>query len=478
MKSIIRRIAWLLSLWLAGAAAARTWTEAATGKTLEADFAGMAGAEVRLKLPGGRLAQVAVNKLCIDDQLFVRELVTGVSGAAWPQWRGANQDGVAPDSSLNPKWPPQGPVRRWSYDRAGTGYSGLTLVDGRLYTMGTRDGVLLAVALNLQNGWEAYTTELGRDDGQGYEGRWGSGPRSTPTYADGKLYCLGPTGGLHCLEAKTGRKLWERNLRQDDAGLPGVYGYAESPLVHGNRVLVSPGGAANTVVALDAGTGRVIWRAQIPGAGEAGCATAALARIGGTMQYVKPFAQLLAGVSVDSGEVVWTTKWAPGSVGAMPLVSEDGVFVTSIGKGGSSLFRIAGREVTPVWSSPYLTSHYMGAIKRGEFLFGHSSEAGLVCLDWKTGALRWENKGPGDRLRDGSVLAVGDWMISLNEPDGAVTLVEARAEGMEVKGQFRFNPPKEPSRPAGVRVCTPPVVLDGRLYLRDQGTISCYGVKG
>jgi len=172
---------------LASSGMARTWTEAETGKKIEAEYVRFEDGKVILKM-GGRLTQVPLDRLSEEDQAFVKGAVSGVSpnvtAGEWPRWRGADFSGISPDQDLLKEWPDGGPEQVWVYDKAGMGYAGYAIADGKLFTLGTRDEDLVVIAVNIATGKEIWSTKISDDDQKGYNAGWGHGPRSTPTCAD------------------------------------------------------------------------------------------------------------------------------------------------------------------------------------------------------------------------------------------------------------------------------------------------------
>lgn len=146
----------------------------------------------------------------------------------WPQWRGPGRDALSSETGLLKEWPKGGPPLAWKATRLGQGYSGVSVGHGRVYTLGTRNGKEIVIALEESGGKEAWTYEVGPSEGTdgGY-----AGPRSTPTIDVGELYALGINGDLVCLEASSGRPRWRKNLVKD-------------------RVLCTPGGEATIDVEL------------------------------------------------------------------------------------------------------------------------------------------------------------------------------------------------------------------------------------
>ncbi len=459
---------------------ARTWTQSATGKTIVAEFAGVSGTNVKLKSSGREYA-VPIASLSLDDQAFIKEQLAKGAGSSsgaggWPQWRGVNQDGISPETGILKEWPKGGPSKLWTYDDAGLGYSSFSFADGKLFTLGTRGGDLFVIALDEQTGKEAWSTEIGNDDARGYNAGWGGGPRSTPTYSDGHLYVLGPKGTLACLSAADGKEKWSKNLDSDFSGRSGGWGYSESPLIDGNKVMIAPGGDQSSIIALDKMTGESIWETDISGAGPAEYATILVTEIEGTRQYIKFFEKLLVGVDAESGAMIWSSEWPRGRTAVIPtpIVFGNEVYITSGYGAGSKKVRIEDGRAVDVWDNTDMKNHHGGVVKVGGYLYGFSDGGGLVCQSWETGDVVWNEKN--QFTQKGALHVVDGMMICVNESDGAVLLVEVTPEGYNEKGQFILEDQSPNRNPQG-KIWSHPVVINGKLFLRDQELITAFNVK-
>ena len=465
---------------LAPTSNARTWTQAASGKKIEADFVRVEGNVVVLTV-GGRQAQVPLDQLIEEDQAFIKQLASGsgsTDGANWPQWRGADRSNISPDTGLMKEWPEGGPKQLWVYKDAGMGYSCYSIVDGKLYTLGTRGSDLYAMCVNIADGTEVWVSKISEDDQQGYSAGWGHGPRSTPTYDDGHIYVLGPKGTLACLSVEAGKVEWKKNLITDFGGKAGGWGYAESPLIDGDKVVVAPGGDQAGIVALNKKTGATIWKAEDGKPGKAEYASIVPTEMNGKRQYIRLFEAELVSVDAEDGKLLWKTEWG-GKTAVIPTPIVDGneVYITSGYGVGCKLVRVGeNNEVENVWENKEMKNHHGGVVKIGDHVYGFSDGGGLICQDWATGAMVWNEKG-GGKLVKGSVHAVEGNLVCLNEDDGSVTLVEASPDGFKQLGQFVLEPQSENRNPKG-KVWTHPVVIGGKLYLRDQENIACYDLKG
>ncbi|MEX2580308.1 MAG: PQQ-binding-like beta-propeller repeat protein [Verrucomicrobiales bacterium] len=473
----------ILCLLLVVPATARTWKQAASGKEIEADLIKVEDGKVHLRLPDGREGQVEILSLSLEDQEYIASLEKEqeASGTDWPAFRGPNRDGISPDENLLKSWPDDGPGKLWTYENAGMGYSGMSVVDGKLYSMGTRGDEVTVVCVNTDNGEEVWSAEIGTDDQEGYNTGWGHGPRSTPSVSEGKVYALGPKGTLACLEAETGKKVWSKHLVDDFAGKPGGWGFGESPLIDGDRLVVGPGGSESPIVALDKNTGKTIWTVSDieVGKGKAEYATVVPTEINGTRQYLRLFSDQLVSIDAESGSVLWTADW-PGedtpAVIPTPIAEGNRIYISSGYGVGSRLIEIdENNEVDVVWENKTMKNKHGGIVKYGDYVYGSSEAGGLVCQDWETGEMVWNEKGEFFGSTDSITIADG-MIYCLNDDSGTLSLVEASPEGFELHGQFKLDPQSPNRNPKG-KVWVYPVVVNGKLYLRDQEYIVCHDVR-
>lgn len=481
MRSIL--ILLVVSLCSTFSLSARTWKQAASGKEIVAELIKVEDGKAHLKLADGRVGQVEVLSLSLEDQEFIRELEanapasTGATaGGEWPAFRGPNGDGISTDTGLLDSWPEGGPEKLWVFDQAGMGYSGFSISGGKLYTMGTRDEDLTVICVDVATGAEVWSTKIATDDQQGYNAGWGHGPRATPTVSDGHVYALGPKGTLACLSAEDGKKVWDKNLVSDFKGKAGGWGFSESPLVDGDHVVITPGGEEAGIVCLDKKSGSVVWKADDVKPGKAEYAMIVPAEINGVKQYVRLFESIIVGVSAEDGSLLWSSGWG-GKTAVIPTPVVDGneVYVTSGYGVGSKLVAVdSTNNASDVWINTTMKNHHGGVVKVGDHVYGFSDGGGLMCQDWKSGEMTWNEK---DRFTTkGSVHVAEGNLYALNEEDGTITLAAATPKGFEQKGQFQLEPQSSNRNPKG-KVWTHPVVIGGKLFLRDQEYIVAYDVK-
>lgn len=386
----------------------------------------------------------------------------------WPQWRGPNRDGISRESGLAVAWPAEGPKLLWTVHGLGEGFSTPSVVGSKLLTMGNREGREYVAALDLtRNGVVQWSTSLGdvRHKGAGYPG-----PRSTPTVDGDRVYALGLNGDLVCLELASGRIVWRRDLVADFGGTPPTWGYSESPLVDGDRVLVTPGGEKATIVALDKRTGQAVWQSAF--GGEAAYSSLVPCRAGGVPQYVQFLATGLLGVAATDGRPLWRYD-APANETAnisTPLVAGDVVFAASgYGTGGGAV-QLEPRGDVFLPNERFFTrdmkNHHGGMVVVDGHVYGCSDPGVLTCIELATGETKWQDRGP----KKCSLVYVGGRLITRSE-QGKVCLVEVNPQGAKIVGEF--DEPDRSEKPAWPH----PVVANGRLYLRDQDALRCYDVQ-
>ena len=387
----------------------------------------------------------------------------------WPQWQGPQRNSLSTETGLMKSWPDVGPKRRWMFTDCGKGYSGPAVVDGKLYIMGGRNGISEVIALDADTGSELWHTPLGPE----LQNDWGNGPRGTPT-VDGKfIYVLSGTGTLACLRLTDGQEVWRVTMESLGGKVP-HWGYTESPLVDGDLVLCTPGGAKGSIAALNKKTGKLVWQSADLDDG-AHYASIMPAEFHGQKQYVQLLEKRLVGLDPKSGKLLWQVPWGGATaVIPTPIIVKGHVFVTSGYGAGCMLVKVdQDNNAEQVYENKLMKNHHGGVICLDEHIFGHSDGVGWLCLDLWTGEQVWREK---EALGKGAI-SYGDGMFyCLGEEDGAVVLIEASAEGWKEHGRFTLDPQTKIRADRG-RIWTHPVIVNGRLYLRDQDLLYCYEVK-
>lgn len=407
------------------------------------------------------------------------------SGAAdWPQWRGPERDGRSPETGLLGSWPAGGPPLAWQAAGLGSGYSSLSVVGERLYTLGDLADGQHVLALSRKDGSLLWKSKIGPV--------WDDeflGPRSTPTYDDGHLYALSTEGRLVCLDAASGKLVWSRSLPDDFGGrLMQAQGttdwrFSESPLVDGDRVVVTPGGPDAALVALDKKSGAEIWRAKVPALGEQGVDGAAyssvvISQAAGIRQYVQLLGRGAVGIEASSGRFLWGYNRVANAIANIPtpLVEGDHVFVSTGYGTGAALLRLRKSETGVEASELYfleadtLQNHHGGLIlDNGVVYTGTGSNKGFpIAVNLADGKVAWgpeRNKGQGS-----AAVSFADGRLYFRYQNGTMILIEATPEGYLERGSFEIPGVEQFS-------WSHPVIAGGQLYLREQDRLYVYDLR-
>ncbi|MBM3888356.1 MAG: polyvinylalcohol dehydrogenase [Verrucomicrobia bacterium] len=391
------------------------------------------------------------------------------AGFDWPQWRGPDRTDVSKETGLLKKWPDGGLKQVWVFNDAGLGYSGFSIVGGKLFTMGARGNTEFLIALDANTGKQLWTVELGAM----FENAWGGGPRGTPTVDSDRVYALSGQGSLVCAETAGGKLIWKCTM-SDFAGRIPKWGYAESPLVDGNQVVCTPGGPQGAMVALDKMTGKLIWQSK-EFTDIAEYASIIAADCNGARQYIQLTMQHVVGIAAKDGKLLWQSDW-PGKIAVVPTpIFRDGNVYVCSGYGiGCKAIKLGPKnEVTEVFANTVMVNHHGGVILVGDHLYGFSDKEGWVCQDFKTGEKVWAEK---QALTKGAIACADGMFYCIEEKSGTVVLIAVSPKGWQEHGRFQLSPQSQNRSPRG-RIWTHPVISNGKLYLRDQELVYCYDVK-
>ena len=393
---------------------------------------------------------------------------TPLLSADWPQWRGAGRVGHSPDTSILAPWPKSGPKQAWVFKDAGIGYSSFSIVGTRLFTMGARQESEQVICLDATTGKELWATSLGPV----YENNWGDGPRSTPTVDGDHLYALSATGILACLNIKDGTEVWKVDVVKSLGGELQGWGYTESVLIDGDHVICTPGGQQGTMAALHKKTGAVVWQSSKL-KGPAQYSSPIRIEVNGQPQYAQLLMNKVVGIAPKDGALLWETSF-PGRVAVIPtLVFHDNSVYATAGYGtGCQMIKLDGAEPEVVYEEKSITNHHGGVIVVDGKIYGHSDKGGWTCQDFLTGKIEWQD----ESLGKGTCTYAAGHLICVDENDGTVVLATAKPDKWQEISRFKLAPQTSIRKKEG-RIWSHPVVVNGRLYLRDQDLIFCYNVK-
>ena len=397
----------------------------------------------------------------------------------WPQWRGPERNGISQEKGLLKEWPKDGPKLLWQVNDIGDGYSTPSVSGSRIYLMSNRglDNEFV-MALSAKDRKVIWSTRVGNVGNPNQDPPYPKA-RSTPTVDGNLVYALGSDGDFVCLDAKDGKIRWQKSLRKEFGGQPHEWAYAESPLVDGDVVVVTPGGAQATIVALNKKTGAVVWKSVVPDGDPAGYASAIVVQGGGRKQYAQFLSKGIVGVDAKTGAFLWRYKEVvKGPAQAFtPVARGEYLYGGALGVGGG-LVRLkpdgSGITAEQVYFERGLPNGFGGAVLVGDYLYGTQSRGGLVAVEFTTGKVKWKAENFGM-----SSIAYADGNLYVHDENGDLVLVEATPEAYREKG--RFNPPNPPKKKQigqmSEKAFSHPVIANGRLYIRDLESLWVYDIK-
>ncbi|MBI2843754.1 MAG: PQQ-binding-like beta-propeller repeat protein [Armatimonadetes bacterium] len=387
-------------------------------------------------------------------------IVTGVIWAAdWPQFRGLNADGVSPEKGICKDWNKTPPKLLWKVPMSDKGYAGPSVAAGKVFIIDHKDDKDIVRAIDIGTGRDIWRYEYVDSDKADY-----GFTRSTPVISDGKVYTLSMLGLLNCLDAKTGKKLWSRNIHRDFSGIMPMHYYSMSPLVDGNKLIVCPGGKEGCLVALDKRTGETIW--QGGSSDTPGSATPLRSVIRDKDQYVMFTNSNLTGVDAHSGKLLWSVEWkTDGSNIPEPIVISNSVFATSAdGRYRCALVDVSDEGAKVRWENKEIQAHFSSPIYHAGYIYSNSNPDHLVCLDPQTGEVKWKQPG----FEKGPLIGIDGVFLVFDGKAGDLVMVNPTPERYEELGRFT---------PLGGQSWTAPVIANGKLIVRNKTRLACFSLK-
>lgn len=377
----------------------------------------------------------------------------------WPQFRGPQRDGKTPESNWSHEWTGS-PRLLWSQD-LGPGASGVSVSRGRLFTVANRESIDEILCLDAMSGRRLWTFEYTCSlSTRQFEG----GPAATPTVDGDRAFVLSHEGQLFSLDVRTGERVWSLHVIHDLGGTRPFWGYATSPLVVGELLLVEPGGAGHAVAALEKATGKTRW---FGGDDKAGYSSPVLFDHGGTPGVLVFHGTALGAYALADGRLLWRYPWETSYDvnAALPIPSGSKVFLVSGYGHGGALLEVSGSTPKLIWETTELRSQMGSSLLHAGHLYGIDDGGKLVCLDFETGTVRWEEKGFGK----GTVILAGERLIILSEK-GDLVIAAADSERYTEKSRAKV---------LGRRTWVSPTLANGILYAKDNlGRLVALDLRG
>jgi outer membrane protein assembly factor BamB len=401
---------------------------------------------------------------------FFAVLAHTARGDDWPQWRGPQQDGISRETGLLAKWPEKGPTELWRAP-LGKGFSGVSVVGERVFTLfGSAEGEF-AAAFNVADGktlWKTRLSDLLKN------GAYGDGPRATPAVDSGWVYVLSGQGTLKCLRASDGSPLWAADLGREATlagGKPPEYGYAASPVVIGDKLVVVAGlRKGMSLIAFDKATGKRPWAALDD---KIGYSTPREVTIDGVGQIIVLMGESLVSVSPKDGKELWRQEWKTEQDAnvASPVVSGNRLFISTGFSTGCALFELSVKGGKPaaekLWANKDMKNYLSTSVLVDGHLYGFNNNK-LACLDFRTGKAQWNTSGtdPANSFNRGSLIAADGKLIILGEK-GLLAMAEISPDSYKELAKFQF---------CDERTWTVPTLSGGRLFVRNEKELACLKV--
>lgn len=410
--------------------------------------------------------------------IYLMTLIGEETVPSWPQFRGAQRNGISKETGLLQSWPTDGPRLLWKFENCGTGYSGITIADSKILTAGSFPGSTKVIALDT-DGKPLWTAKNGSAKWRVPVDKthWASGyggTRSTPAISGNKVFHLGISGRLAAFELSSGKEIWSVELKKAFDGICNEWGYSESVLIDGDRLYCLPGGTGGFMVCLDAATGKTIWTCSEILDKKASNASSAMFEINGVKQIVAMTSVLVVGVRAKDGKMLWqfphTNRFKENC--EIPQYVNDILYVTSGYRYGSEGYEVKktadGKwNVKQVWKMDLADNLHGGPIILDGYVYAAGYDRkGAFCLDLKNGKIKWRQR-PFKR----SSFAYADNMLYRLGEDGTMALEKPDPERYNLISSFKI-----PSACKGPAL-THPVVCGGKLYIRHQHILYCYDIS-
>jgi outer membrane protein assembly factor BamB len=425
----------------------------------------------------------------IVEGLVMRSLCCGIllavsvssllAASDWPQWRGPERNAQSDEKLASNDWEKNPPAHLWTVEGFGEGYASVAVVGGMLFTLGDVEDGQAVFAASADDGkiqWKKLLTQARPEHKH-------EGSRCTPSVDGDLLFVITSDGSIACLKTADGELVWQRNFSDWGGKMMSGWGFSESPLVDGDFVLCTPGGEDALVVCLDKKTGQDVWKCKSNFTGDsgkdgAGYSSIVISNALGIKQYVQLTGRGVLGIDASNGKQLWSYNRVANGVAniSTPLIDGNFVFASTSYKTGACLLELKKQGDSVIAEEKYFlegnefNNHHGGMILLdGHVYAGHQQNEGFpTCVNLLTGDIVWGGKlrGPG---KGSAALLLIDGHLIFRYQDGTIALIEATPTEYKLKGNFAPDYQKGNS-------WAHPVVVNGKLYLREQDKLMCYQV--
>ena len=381
----------------------------------------------------------------------------------WTNFRGPRRDGKYDEASVSTNWPAKGLPVLWKQP-VGVGYASFAVADGKAYTIEQRRSQEVVAAYDINTGREIWTQKWSAE----YSDSTGDGPRATPTWDQGRIYALGATGELRCLDANNGAVIWGKNILTDNQANNLQWAQAASPLIVDDKVVVLPGGkGGKSVVAYNKTTGAPVWKVLDD---IQAYVSPMLVELAGRRQILVVSSYRVVGLAPENGKLLWSHPWETdmGLNVSQPIVVDKNHFFISSGYGkGAALVEVKGGgdsfTASTLWENKNMKNKFNPSVLHNGYVYG-LDEGILVCLDVNTGERKWKD----GRYGYGQIILAGNHLIVTSDK-GEVALVKASPDGYTEVARFAALEGQTWNYPA---------IASGRLLVRNSNEMAAYDISG
>jgi len=381
----------------------------------------------------------------------------------WTNFRGPRRDGRYEEANISTNWPANGLPVLWKQP-VGVGYASFVVADGKAYTIEQRRSQEVVAAYDMNNGRELWTQKWNAE----YTDSTGDGPRATPTWDAGRIYALGATGELRCLDANSGAVIWGKNILSDNQAKNLPWAMAASPLIVDDKVIVLPGGTSGkSVVAYNKNTGAPVWRVLND---TQAYVSPMLVELAGRRQIIVVSASRVVGLAPENGALLWEYSWDTdnGINVSQPIMVDRNRFFISSGYGkGAALVEVKGSgnsfTASTIWENTNMKNKFNSSVLYNGYVYG-LDEGILVCLDVNTGERKWKD----GRYGYGQIILAGSHLIVTSDK-GDVALVKATPSAYTEVARFTAVQGQTWNYPA---------IAGGKLLVRNSNEMAAYDISG
>ncbi len=386
----------------------------------------------------------------------------------WTSFRGPNRDGQYTQQPILTNWPKDGLRCVWRQP-CGGGYASFAVAEGRAFTIEQRREQEAVVAYDVATGRELWSFAYAAQFNDQYD-MGGVGPRSTPTWDEGRIFASGASGQLHCLDAASGKLIWKRDTLTDSGTTVLQFGMAASPLIAGDKLIVTMGEVQDDrsrgVIAYQKTTGEPLWKSQTD---KQAYTSPMLVTLAGRSQLLLGAGKRALALAPEDGALLWEFPWTvqyDNQIAQPVLAGNDRVLLSGGYGAGCVAFQVtkngASLKTTELWRNKHLKNKFTSSVLYGGHVYGLDEDI-LVCLDLATGERKWKD----GRYGYGQLLLASGHLVILCG-DGDLALVKASPDKHE-----------ELARVPGIKGKTwnHPAIADGKLLVRNAVEMACYDLS-